>query len=228
VRISVVIPALEEELTIVGTVRAVAAGMSAGDEIIVVDGGSRDRTCALVRSLAGEIPALRLIDDCERGRGRQQACGARESSGDMLWFLHADTMPCVGALEAIRNAPAAAGNFALRFSGSSGGARFLNAVYPWLRALRLYYGDSGIFVRRDAYNAAGGFRDFPIFEDLDLIHRLRMAGRFLHLDAAVTTSSRRFENRWFPGMFLHWTLLQVLYWLGAPPAWLGRWYKTVR
>jgi hypothetical protein len=154
-----------------------------------------------------------------------------ETSGEVLWFVHADTLPEAGCMAAIREAltadrEAAGGNFGLRFTGNSFGARYLNRSYPLLRYLKLYYGDSAIFVRRESYESAGGFRNHPIFEDLDLISRLR--GRFVHLRPVVTTSSRRFEGRWFPGVYLHWTLLQILYWVGVPPAVLGRWYAAVR
>lgn len=227
-RIAIVIPVLNEEASIGGTLRACVSMLSAGDEIAVVDGGSTDRTCEIVREL--RLDAVQLIERCKRGRGSQQARGAAETTAGILWFVHADTLPDSGCMEAIRKAladpTAAGGNFSLRFTGSSAGARFLNRSYPWLRVLRLYYGDSAIFVRRADYESAGGFRDHPIFEDLDLIARLR--GRFLHSDLVVTTSSRRFEGRWFPGVYLHWTLLQILYWAGVPPQVLGRWYAAIR
>ena len=227
-RIAIVIPVLNEEAAIGGTLCALVPMLSTGDEIVVVDGGGTDRTCEVVRDL--RLAAVQLIEGCERGRGSQQARGAAESTAEILWFVHADTLPDSGCMAAIRKALAdrtvAGGNFALRFTGSSGGARFMNRSYPWLRLLKLYYGDSAIFLRRECYEAAGGFRDRPIFEDLDLIARLK--GTFVHLDPVVTTSSRRFEGRWFPGVFLHWTLLQILYWAGVPPVVLGRWYAAIR
>jgi hypothetical protein len=94
--------------------------------------------------------------------------------------------------------------------------------------LGLRYGDSGYFVRRTEYIAVGGFRPYPIFEDLDLMRRLRRRGRFVRINTIVTTSSRRFEGRWFALVFARWTLLQVLYWLGVSPNWIGRFYEHVR
>jgi GT2 family glycosyltransferase len=121
-----------------------------------------------------------------------------------------------------------AGNFGLTFDGPTRAARLLTGIYPTLRWLNLCYGDSGIFVRRDVYEKIGGFRPFALFEDLDLLKRVRKAGRFVHLECRITTSSRRFENRNFVLMWSHWTALQVLYWAGVSPNLLARWYRHTR
>jgi hypothetical protein len=95
--------------------------------------------------------------------------------------------------------------------------------------LGLAYGDAGIFVRRSAYEAVGGFRPYPLFEDLDLIRRLKGGGvRFVHLDCVLTASSRRFENRNFALVWTNWICLQILYWIGVSPNVLARWYRDVR
>jgi GT2 family glycosyltransferase len=145
-----------------------------------------------------------------------------------LWFLHADTLPPVNALEEIAAAienGATAGNFSLRFAGSSRAARQLTFIYPLLRVLRLCYGDSGIFVSREIYHRVGGFRELPLFEDLDLLRRLRRAGVFVHLRCALVTSSRRFEDRNFALVWVRWIALQLLYWCGVSPHRLARWYS---
>ena len=108
-----------------------------GVETVVVDGDSTDDT---IRVAEGR--GVRVIRS-ERGRGAQMHAGARASSGDAIWFLHADD-PGV-----------AAGNFALRFKGASFGMRFLNRLYPMLAWIGLRYGDSGFFVRRTAYERVG-------------------------------------------------------------------------
>jgi GT2 family glycosyltransferase len=120
------------------------------------------------------------------------------------------------------------GNFGLTFDGTSRAARQLTAIYPVLRWLNLCYGDSGIFVRRTIYDAIGGFQPFALFEDLDLLKRLRRAGRFVHLKTRIITSSRRFEKKNFALMWAHWTTLQLLYWGGVPPNLLARWYRHAR
>jgi len=150
----------------------------------------------------------------------------------VLWFLHADTIVPADAVEfideAFRNPRVTAGNFDVRFSDRGSAARFMTWLYPQLRRLGLYYGDSAIFVRREAYEQVGGFKSFPIFEDLDLMKRLSRRGRVVHLPLVVVTSSRRFGGRNFPLTFARWAALQVLYWLGVDPSTLGRLYVPVR
>lgn len=224
-RISIIVPALNEEECIATTLRCLQQLM--GDkEIIVVDGGSRDET----RSIAGQEGAKVVI--APAGRGTQMHAGALQATGEVLWFVHADTIPPVHALDEIRTHLAhpsvAGGNFGLLFDGSSRAARQLTAIYPMLRILGLSYGDSGIFVRHGIYDRIGGFRSLALFEDLDLLRRLRRAGRFVHLPSKIVTSSRRFEDRNFALVWLHWTALQLLYWCGVSPNWLARWYRHAR
>jgi len=223
--LSIIIPTLDEARSIGATLDALARE-AGGVEVIVVDGGSLDGTVELVRGRG-----VKLIEP-GRGRGRQLDAGARAASGRVLWFLHADTMPSAGFAAAIEEAlgdpSVVAGNFDVHFDGGSRAARFLTWLYPRLRKLGLCYGDSGIFARRDAYKRVGGFRDFPIFEDLDLVRGLRKVGRVAHLRARVTTSSRRFEGRSFTLTFARWSLLQALYWLGVSPHTLARMYAHVR
>ena len=91
----------------------------------------------------------------------------------------------------------------------------------------MLYGDSAIFVRRGVFDSLGGYREYPIFEDCDLYRRMRRLGRFVRLNACVTTSSRRFEGR-FIRTFALWSLMQTLYWLGVNPGLLNRLYKPLR
>jgi rSAM/selenodomain-associated transferase 2 len=223
--LSIIIPTLNEAHSIGATLDAVT-DQGHGAEVIVVDGGSADGTAEIARGRgASVIPS-------ERGRGAQMHTGACAARGDALWFVHADTRPAAGCAariaEALRDQSVVAGNFDVLFDGEARAARFLTWLYPRLRRLGLCYGDSAIFVRRDAYKRVGGFRAFPVFEDLDLVRRLRKVGRVAHLTAPVTTSSRRFEGRSFALTFARWSLLQLLYWLGVHPRKLGRLYAPVR
>jgi GT2 family glycosyltransferase len=156
---------------------------------------------------------------------------ARLARGEALLFLHADTRLPADALALIEAALAqpevCGGNFSLIFDGQTWGARILTRLYPWLRLGGMCYGDSGFFVRRGVFEAVGGFRDLPIFEDCDLYARLRRKGRFARLAARATTSARRFEGR-FLRTFALWAMLQMLYWLGVSPRRLDRFYKPVR
>jgi rSAM/selenodomain-associated transferase 2 len=221
---SIVIPALNEECSIGATLEAVAR-LHGSREVIVVDGGSTDRTVEIAARYGRVIQS-------GRGRGKQQAAGAKIAAGDVLWFLHADTIPPPSALEAIdfalRDQRIGGGNFKLCFDGEVRSARQLTIIYPYLRILGLCYGDSAIFVRRSVYETIGGFRDHPLFEDIDLVRRLRKVAEFKTLPVKVVTSSRRFEHRNFAGMFAVWTLLQVLYWAGVSPERLARLYAPVR
>ena len=224
--VSIIIPTLDEATALDATLDALAR-LDATAELLVVDGGSLDETCAIARACGARVI------ECARGRGAQMHAGALVARGDVLWFLHADTAPPAAALTEIaaalaRERQAVGGNFAVRFDGTDGAARFLTWLYPRLRRLGLCYGDSAFFVRRDVYEHVGGFRAFPIFEDLDLLRRLKRRGRFLHLDAEVTTSARRFAGRSFARTFARWSLLQLLYWLGVHPRTLARLYAPIR
>ena len=223
--ISIIIPALNEARAIGETLDA-AARVKGLTEVIVVDGGSADETVEVARARGARVV------NSTRGRGAQMHAGAQAARGEVLWFLHADTHAPADAAEciarALRDPRAVGGNFRIRFDGASGAARFLTWLYPRLRLLGLAYGDSGFFVRRAAYERAGGFRAFPIFEDLDLLRALWRQGRFVQADGCVVTSSRRFEGRSFALTFVRWSLLQGLYWLGVSPHTLTRLYAPVR
>jgi len=223
-RVSVIIPTLNEEIALPRLLAALRL-MNDPVEIVVADGGSSDRTADISTSADHWASTA-------KGRGLQQCAGAAMATGEVLWFLHADSIPNANAVAAINRAlsnPATlGGNFTLRFDGHGPAARTLSRIYPLLRPLGLCYGDSGIFVRREIYEAIGGFRPLPLFEDVDLVRRLRRAGRFERLSCVINTSCRRFEHRNFLGMFAQWTVLQILYWLGVSPDWLARCYAPIR
>jgi len=223
--ISIIIPAVNEANFIGETLDAVTK-LIGRIEIIVVDGESDDDTSTIAR-----LRGAKVITSA-RGRGLQMHKGACAARGWVLWFLHADTIVPAGApeliLEALHDAHVVVGNFNVRFDGPGMTARFMTWLYPNLRKLGLSYGDSAIFVRREAYEQVGGFKAFPIFEDLDLLRELRKLGRMVHVPAMVVTSSRRFQDRGFAFTFVKWMIMQALYWLGFEPRTLGRFYAPVR
>jgi rSAM/selenodomain-associated transferase 2 len=223
--VSIIVPTLNEQTHILATLNALQQ-LSGDKEILVVDGGSTDATVPLARSQG--VTVL----EAQKGRGTQMHVGALEAAGSALWFVHADTIPPAAALNEIgrvlEDEQVVGGNFGLLFDGSSRAARQLTAIYPMLRLFGLCYGDSGIFVRKSVYEQVGGFRALALFEDLDLLRRLRRAGRFVHLPCLIVTSSRRFEQRNFALVWLHWTCLQFLYWCGVSPNVLARWYRHTR
>src|SRR5260370_4773308 len=219
--LSIIIPALNEGHSIGVTLDAVSR-LSGRVELIVVDGGSDDETCEISSACGAKVITS------ERGRGMQMHRGACAAQGGVLWFLHADTIVPAEAVkcmaQALGDPTVVGGNFKVSFDSTGRTARFMTWLYPQLCRLGLCYGDSAIFVRREAYERIGGFKSFPIFEDLDLMKRLRKQGRVVHLPAVVITSSRRFGGRNFPLTFARWAGLQVLYWLGIKPTTLARFY----
>lgn len=223
--VTVIIPALNEARSIDTTLRSISR-LAMPAEVIVVDGGSKDNT----RQIASGCGA-RVITS-ERGRGAQMHRGASLAKGNVFWFLHADTVVPAESVhlivEALLDKEVITGNFNVRFDGTGAAPSFMNWFYSQLRRVGLCYGDSAIFVRREAYEQSGGFNAFPIFEDLDLLRRLKKIGKFAQLPATVVTSSRRFENRSFVVTFIRWLALQLLYWLGVNPRRLAAFYSPVR
>src|SRR5262249_27662508 len=120
------------------------------------------------------------------------------------------------------------GCLSVHFDSASPQARFLAWLYARLRQFGLCYGDATLFVRRRDYGQLGGYRPFPLFEDLDFVRRLQQRGRFVCLPAEVVVSSRRFEGSSFVLTLIWWMILQLLYWLGLPPRVLARLYAPIR
>ena len=223
--VSIIIPTLNEADSIIPTLDALKP-FAGETEIIIVDGGSIDETEAIAGGYG--VRVLRV----GRGRGTQMHAGANAANGEILWFLHADTIAPILAVEQIKKAMAdektVGGNFTICFDGEHRAARFLTWFYPQLGRIGLCYGDSAVFVRRTIYEKIGGFQPFPLFEDLDFIKRLKRAGRFVNLAEKVTTSSRRFENRSFTLTFARWSILQIFYWFGISPFALAKLYYPIR
>lgn len=223
--VSIVVPTLNEEAAIAGTIQTLQA-LPGEKEILIADGGSEDRTAAIAAEMGVRVVA------CQRGRGCQLRTAAAEAKGDVVWFIHADTRPERRALQAIGNAltnsAVIGGNFSLVFEGDHYSTRQMTTIYPYLRWLGLSYGDAGIFIRRSVYDAIGGCRPYPLFEDLDLVRRMKRHGAFVHLDAHIFTSARRFIGPRYAKVWALWITLQILYWTGVSPYRLARWYRHVR
>jgi len=192
--ISVVIPAFNEATELPGTLAALRA-QAASHEVIVVDAGSTDSTTPIASASGANVVASH-----HRQRAAQMNLGASVARGDALLFLHADTRLAPGALSAIETAlripDVLGGGFARRYASPS---LFLQITCALAEArTRLcgwFLGDQAIFVRRAAFTALGGFREWDIFEDLDLSRRLARRGRVVTLRPPVISAARRFTAR---------------------------------
>ncbi len=228
--ISVIVPTINEEASIKSSLDALSRLVNVS-EIIVVDGGSGDRTVEVVRNYE-KVKQLEIVELGKANRGAQLNTGAEAANGDILWFVHADARPKQGSGKQIKKylnyTEVVGGNFEVLFSGSSRWAKFITWLYPHLRSIGLAYGDSAFFVRREVFEEIGGFKNYPLFEDVNFYKRVKKRGRFVHIKMPVTVSSRRFENRFFLWVFMTWCLRQGLYWLGVPPRLLGKTYGQIR
>jgi rSAM/selenodomain-associated transferase 2 len=222
VTVSIIIPTLDEEAELPATLASVRA-QPEPKEIIVADGGSEDATREIAEQHGTELVTGR------RGRAQQMNAGAARATGDVLLFLHADTRLPAGALDHVREALAtpdtAAGCFRLRFD-RDGFWLWLWSRPIWMRWHRWAFGDRALFVRREAFDAVGGFPDQPIFEDLDIVRALRREGRFAFLDAAVVTSSRRYEREGALRQQLRNWALWTAWLLGVDPQRVARFYPS--
>jgi rSAM/selenodomain-associated transferase 2 len=221
--LSVIIPTLDEQALVAGAVaNAFAAGAS---EVIVADGGSRDATVERARAAGARIVAG------ARGRGLQLNTGAAVARDSVLCFLHADARLAPDAARQIASAlddpRVVGGNFRIRFGGSLHG-RVLAAFYHVIRRLGVYYGDSAIFCRREAFEAAGGFPPHPIMEDLALARTLRRHGRMAYLEGPAYASPRRWEQGGIARTWASWLVIQGLWFARVPPARLAGLYRQIR
>lgn len=220
-QLSVVIPTLNEAKNI-GALLSRLSRMPGVREVVVCDGDSTDGTREMV-SASG----AKLIETGP-GRGAQLRAGAREARGDVLLFLHADVSPprdLAAQIEAALERGCVGGNFRLRYPGGGTLGRWLEALAPFYRRLGRYYGDSGIFVRRETYEEIGGFPEIPIMEDVVFVRRLEAAGSTGYLPGPMVSSPRRWEGRSARTLLL-WTSMQAAFALGASPHRLARFYRS--
>jgi rSAM/selenodomain-associated transferase 2 len=214
--LSIVVPVLNEGSNIVATLTALAPLRTRHVEVVVADGGSADDTVALATPLAD------LVISSARGRAAQMNAGASIARGDVLLFLHADTQLPPNAdrlvIEGLTKSGHAWGRFDVTIDGSHlllpVVATFMNARS---RLTGIATGDQAMFITRSAFDAAGGFPDIALMEDIELSRRIKRITSPLCLRARATTSGRRWEARGVLRTILLMWRLRLAYFFGAKP-----------
>ncbi len=236
--ISVIIPTLNEEAALPEVLGSL---VSQADpplfEVILADGGSRDRTVErfirLTRAWRAPAVAARVAAAVGPARAAQMNAGARLASGGILLFLHADTLlprPALASVvETLRDRSIDGGGFRLSYRDPGLMLRVI-AAYATARSRirRLHYGDQAMFVRRELFEDLGGFPEVSLFEDLRFARALRAKGRVRTLRLAVDTSARRLQRGGIGRTALHFAWLKFRHALGADPARLKSDYPDVR
>lgn len=222
-RLAVIVPALDEEEAVRRNLPQVSGLF---DELVLSDGGSSDGTVEAARRIGARVVRGR------RGRGPQLNRGAGSTEAEILLFLHADSLPPPGAAAAIRQAVvdgAEGGGFQVRFEDGGAWMRFgTRLVNLRTRLTRLPLGDQGQFVTRAVFDELGGYKDWPILEDLDFARRLRRRGRLVILPLPMRTSSRRYIERGIVRTVVVNWLIWLLYAVGVSPHRLASLYRDVR
>ena len=212
-RLSIVVPVLNEAQDIAAFLAPLQALRELGHEVIVVDGDSSDSTAGAAHPLADHVVAS------PRGRAIQMNRGARIGSGDALIFLHADTQLPDNAPGLIEKALMhhAWGRFDVKIAGRSAWLPVIAAMMNLRSRLTgIATGDHAIFVSRAAFDAVGGYPDQPLMEDIELSKRLKRIGPPACLRARVATSGRRWERHGaWRTVLLMWRL-RLDYWRGVP------------
>lgn len=221
-KVSIIIPVLNEEETITSTLQYLQGYRKQGHKIIVVDGGSHDDTVARTYGLVDQV----LKSKC--GRAFQMNTGAEHADEDVLLFLHADTVLPEKACSIITDAIGGGeewGRFDVRLSGKSWLFRIIEKMMNWRSCLTsIATGDQAIFVRKALFLDVGGYPGIQLMEDIALSRKLRNHSKPACLKSCVTTSSRKWEsNGILRTVFLMWRL-RLLYSLGVPANKLAKQY----
>lgn len=219
--ISVIIPTLNEQQHIHRLIHTLSS--MDRTEVIIADGGSEDGTCQWVK------PYCRVIDS-EPGRAKQMNQGAQQANGEILWFLHADSIISAQMAYSIRSVmqdeSVIGGGFSLQFDDPSRRLRLI-AAGSNVRAkyLNLYFGDQGFFIRRSVFEKVGGFPSVPLMEDWLLSRQVKKNGQLKLLSEPIVTSSRRFQKNGIIRTFLLMQKIKLLFLCGVPISHLERMYR---
>ena len=227
-KISVIIPVLNESACLPATIDSVRAGIPDA-QIIAIDGGSVDGSAEWLESQPDVWSRTGV-----RGKGPQQNAGATLAAGDVLVFLHADCQLPSNAGERLREELRSPGNvggcFYIRFAERRPLSLHVLATGMNLRAriFRRSFGDQVLFIRRAVFERIGGFPDWPLFEDYELVRRMKRVGQFAVISSPATLSARRFLAHGVWRTVARVFLLQGAYYLGIPPRRLKHWFADIR
>lgn len=223
-KVSIIIPVLNEEKHIEKCIADLQVSCAGGHEIIFVDGGSVDKTLALI-SRHSHCTVMSSV----RGRAKQMNAGAMKASGDVLLFLHVDTKLPVGTISLLEEnlvSDKKWGRFDVRLSGTKVIFRVIETMMNWRsRLTSVSTGDQVIFISRELFKQVGEYPDLPLMEDIAISKNLRQLSKPVCIDEKVITSSRRWEeNGIMKTVFLMWQL-RFLYFIGVPAEKLIRRYN---
>ncbi len=222
--ISIIIPVLNEAGVIQQTLERLQE--NPGVEIIVIDGGSQDKTVALAQQTGAKVLTVK-----SKGRAAQMNAGAAIAQGSILLFLHADTQLPLDfnylAVHTLEQPGVIAGAFELAIAGTDKSLRWIEIMVKMRsRLLSLPYGDQAIFLKKQTFKDMGGFADLPIMEDFELVQRLKRQGKIAIAPARVITSGRRWQKLGVWQTTLINQLVIAGYYLGIPADKLSNLYRS--
>ncbi|MDX5481611.1 MAG: TIGR04283 family arsenosugar biosynthesis glycosyltransferase [Hymenobacteraceae bacterium] len=224
-KLSIIIPTYNEEAVISRLLQYLLQHTSASTEIILADGCSEDATVAMAEKLG-----VRVIKCSRKGRAPQMNTGAAAASGDVLYFLHADTFPPANLEALLQEAVQkkyGSGCFRLRFDDPHWFLK-LNAWFTRFDVDAVRFGDQSLFVQKDIFDKAGGFDEcFLLLEDQEIISRIRRAAPFVVLPFCVTTSARKYRQHGVYRLQAYYFYIYTLYKLGMPQPELLKVYKRL-
>jgi rSAM/selenodomain-associated transferase 2 len=225
-RISIIIPCLNEGEGLLRCLLDLQGLRSVGHELILVDGSSSDQ--ALIAKTEHYVDRLLHTP---AGRARQMNSGAIQASGDIFWFLHADSRVgdgMDGVIQSVLDDTPAWGRFDVRLSGTHPLFRIIERMMNWRsRISGIATGDQGIFIHRKLFQQVGGFPQQPLMEDVEISRRLKRLARPVCLQGPLVTSSRRWESKGIIRTVLLMWMLRFAYWAGVNPKHLARLYAVV-